>query len=221
VDVEFHQLDLRYEALRKRSPRREARLLASLAEGGQQVPVVVVAGDGGRQVLVDGYKRVRALVRLRRDTVRAVAWDLAEAEALLLERLMRNADGNGALEEGRRAVRRERQRRRCRREVRCGGRKLRAQRLDPRARLGVGTLELAESLLLAREILGNVVLRASHPGTFRGGRTISELRAAASARAVLHRTHDDRGQPRRVIASVRQVMCRRLTRGARHARRSP
>jgi len=62
--------------------------------------VVVVAGDGGRQVLVDGYKRVRALVRLRRDTVRAVAWDLAEAEALLLERLMRSADGNGALEEG-------------------------------------------------------------------------------------------------------------------------
>lgn len=100
VDLEFQQLDLRYEALRKRSPRREARLLASLAEAGQQVPVVVVAGDGIRHVLVDGYKRVRALVRLRRDTVRAVVWDLAEAEALLLERLMRSADGNGALEEG-------------------------------------------------------------------------------------------------------------------------
>ncbi len=100
MDLEFHQLNLRYEALRKRSPRREARLLASLADAGQQVPVIVVAGDDGRQVLVDGYKRVRALVRLRRDTVRAVAWDLAEAEALLLERLMRSADGNGALEEG-------------------------------------------------------------------------------------------------------------------------
>ncbi len=100
VELEFHQLDLRYEALRKRSPRREARLLASLADVGQQVPVVVVAGDGVRHVLLDGYKRVRALVRLRRDTVRAVAWDLEEAEALLLERLMRSADGNGALEEG-------------------------------------------------------------------------------------------------------------------------
>lgn len=100
MELEFHRLDLRYEALRKRSPAREARLLASLAEVGQQVPVVVVAGDGGRHVLVDGYKRVRALVRLRRDAVRAVAWDLGEAEALLLERLMRSADGNGALEEG-------------------------------------------------------------------------------------------------------------------------
>jgi ParB/RepB/Spo0J family partition protein len=101
MELEFHRLDLRYESLRKRSPSREARLLASLAEAGQQVPVVVVAGgEGGRLVLVDGYKRVRALVRLRRDVVRAVAWDLAEADALLLERLMRSADGNGALEEG-------------------------------------------------------------------------------------------------------------------------
>ena len=84
MDLEFQQLDRRYEALRKRSPRREARLLASLAELGQQVPVVVVAdGVGDGHVLVDGYKRVRALVRLRRDTVRATVWDLAEAEALL------------------------------------------------------------------------------------------------------------------------------------------
>ena len=100
MDLEFHQLDRRYEALRKRSPRREARLLTSLADAGQQMPVVVVAGECGRRVLVDGYKRVRALERLRQDTVRAVEWDLDEAEALLLERLMRSADGNGALEEG-------------------------------------------------------------------------------------------------------------------------
>ncbi len=101
MELEFHRLDLRYEGLRKKSPTREARLLASLAETGQQVPVVVVAGeDGGRHVLVDGYKRVRALVRLRRDAVRAVEWALAESEALLLERLMRGADGNGPLEEG-------------------------------------------------------------------------------------------------------------------------
>lgn len=101
MDLEFHQIDLRYEALRTRSAAREARLVASLAEAGQQVPVVVVtAGDIGRYVLVDGYKRVRALRRLKRDTVRAMAWDLAEADALLVERLMRSGDGAGALEEG-------------------------------------------------------------------------------------------------------------------------
>jgi ParB/RepB/Spo0J family partition protein len=101
MDLEFHQVDLRYEALRTRSAAREARLLASLAEKGQQAPVVVVTvGDVGRHVLVDGYKRVRALQRLGRDTVRAMAWDLSEAEALVVERLMRSGDGAGALEEG-------------------------------------------------------------------------------------------------------------------------
>ena len=101
MDLEFHQIELRYEALRTRSATREARLLASLAEGGQQVPVVVVtSGEHHRYVLVDGCKRVRALRRLGRDTVRAMAWDLAEAEALLVERLMRSGDGAGALEEG-------------------------------------------------------------------------------------------------------------------------
>ncbi len=44
--------------------------------------------------------RVRALQRLGRDTVRAMTWDLGEAEALLVERLMRSGDGAGALEEG-------------------------------------------------------------------------------------------------------------------------
>jgi ParB/RepB/Spo0J family partition protein len=102
MDLEFHQLELRYERLRKTSPEREKRLIASLSEVGQQVPVVVVAagGDGGRFVLVDGYKRVRALMRLRQDAVRAVAWELPEAEALLLERLMRAADADGPLEQG-------------------------------------------------------------------------------------------------------------------------
>jgi ParB/RepB/Spo0J family partition protein len=101
MDVELHLLDLRYEKLRARKPAAERRLLASLADVGQQVPVVVVAGDEtGRFVLVDGYKRVRALRRLPQDTVRATRWDLCEAEALLLDQLMRTADAASALEQG-------------------------------------------------------------------------------------------------------------------------
>ena len=42
MDLEFHQLDLRYEQLRKRSQAREKRLLLPLAEVGQQTPTVVV-----------------------------------------------------------------------------------------------------------------------------------------------------------------------------------
>jgi ParB/RepB/Spo0J family partition protein len=74
-------------------------LLASLAQHGQQTPIVVVAGERGAQVVVDGYKRVRALKVLKADTVLATGWSLSEAEALLLERLMRSGDGEGPFEE--------------------------------------------------------------------------------------------------------------------------
>lgn len=99
MDLELHQLDLRYEALRRRGARKERAVLASIAEIGQQTPVVVVPGDGVA-VLLDGYKRVRALRQLRRDTVRAVGWSMPHGEALLLERLMRNAEADSALEQG-------------------------------------------------------------------------------------------------------------------------
>jgi ParB-like chromosome segregation protein Spo0J len=42
VNLELHQLDLRYEKLRIRKPEAERKLVASLAEIGQQAPVVVV-----------------------------------------------------------------------------------------------------------------------------------------------------------------------------------
>jgi ParB/RepB/Spo0J family partition protein len=94
-------LDLRYETLRTHQPEAERKLVGSLAEIGQQVPVVVVRGEGpDRFVLVDGYKRVRALRRLGQDLVGATCWDLSEAEALVLDRLMRTGEGATALEQG-------------------------------------------------------------------------------------------------------------------------
>ena len=79
MELELHQLELRYEGLKCRCAARERRLIASLAELGQQVPIVVVAGDGERFVVIDGHKRVRALRRLGRDTVQALAWQLEES----------------------------------------------------------------------------------------------------------------------------------------------
>jgi ParB-like chromosome segregation protein Spo0J len=88
VDLELHQLTLRFERLRKRQAREERSLLVSLSEIGQQLPVVVIQ-EAPSFILIDGYKRVRALKRLARDTVRATCWQVAEAEALLLERGLR------------------------------------------------------------------------------------------------------------------------------------
>jgi uncharacterized ParB-like nuclease family protein len=76
VQLELHQLTLRYERLRKRSPRDERALLVSLSEIGQQLPVVVIE-EAPSFILIDGYKRVRALKRLARDTVRATSWQVA------------------------------------------------------------------------------------------------------------------------------------------------
>jgi ParB family transcriptional regulator, chromosome partitioning protein len=100
--LEFHQLDRRWEHLRVRPPARQRQLLASLAEVGQQTPIVVVAVEGqvDRYVVIDGYKRLAALQQLGRDTVEAVVWPLREAEALMLDRSLRFSAHETALEEG-------------------------------------------------------------------------------------------------------------------------
>ena len=101
MELEFHQIDLRYQSLRKRDPQKERLLLASIDARGQICPVVVLAQKAAAPyVLLDGHKRLRALKRLRQDTVRATVWDLDEAEALLLERLMRTGRGESPLEQG-------------------------------------------------------------------------------------------------------------------------
>lgn len=100
MDLEFHQLELRYERLRVIRPEQERRLLASLAEVGQQVPIVVVKDQGdGRFVVIDGYRRIRSLRRLGRDTVEASCWPGDEADALIVTRLMQTAEPETALEQ--------------------------------------------------------------------------------------------------------------------------
>src|ERR1022692_3222953 len=102
MQLEFHQLDRRWEHLRVRHAARQRRLLASLAEAGQQTPIVVVAAEGpaDRYVVIDGYKRIAALEQLGRDTVEAVIWPMSEAAAVLLDRSLRLSEHETALEVG-------------------------------------------------------------------------------------------------------------------------
>jgi ParB/RepB/Spo0J family partition protein len=101
VDLEHQQLDLRYSQLRLRAPEREKKLVASIADVGQLVPIAVVPSrsDPGRRIVIDGFKRIRALRRLRRDLVRAICWDLSEMEALLLYRSLCATRGESVLEQ--------------------------------------------------------------------------------------------------------------------------
>ncbi len=85
-----------------RHPARQRRLLASLADSGQQTPIVVVAAEdqADRYVVIDGYKRIAALEQLGRDTVEAVVWPMSEAAAVLLDRSLRLSEHETALEVG-------------------------------------------------------------------------------------------------------------------------
>jgi len=68
MQLEFHQLDRRWEHLRVRRPHRQRRLMASLAESGQQIPIVVVLSPDHRDryLVIDGHKRIAALEQLGR-----------------------------------------------------------------------------------------------------------------------------------------------------------
>ena len=102
MQLEFHQLDRRWEHLRVRKPHRQRRLLASLADSDQQTPIIVVVSSDGSQryLVIDGYKRITALEQLGRDTVEAMVWALSEAEALVLSRSLRFSPPESALEQG-------------------------------------------------------------------------------------------------------------------------
>ena len=102
MQLEFHQLDRRWEHLRVRQPHRQRRLMASLAESGQQIPIVVVLcpEQGERYLVIDGHKRIAALEQLGRDTIEATVWTMSAAEALLLERSLRCSPQESALEQG-------------------------------------------------------------------------------------------------------------------------
>ena len=114
MELEMRMLDRRYAGLRVLSPERLGGLVASLAEIGQQSPVLVVAaaaadgGSGGAEriaqgqaaVLIDGYRRVAVLERLGKDTVQALALDMDEAAALVLRHTLGQDERRSAFEDG-------------------------------------------------------------------------------------------------------------------------
>lgn len=98
MELEFHQIAMKYESLRITMPLFQARLATSLVMEGQLNPVLVVEGEG--YVLIDGYRRVSALRTLGRDTVEAIALPLCESAALIFRHCQEKAHRVSALEDG-------------------------------------------------------------------------------------------------------------------------
>jgi ParB-like chromosome segregation protein Spo0J len=100
LESDLHQLELRFASLRLRQPRGVELLARSIEQNGQLVPVVAVAEQANRWVLIDGYLRIEALRRLARDTAWVELWDCPVSQALL-QTLVRVQDRTWeAIEEG-------------------------------------------------------------------------------------------------------------------------
>jgi ParB/RepB/Spo0J family partition protein len=83
--LDLHALIPRFASLRLHDPSRLARLVASIEQRGQLMPVVAVPeADGDRHwVLIDGYRRREALQRLGEDQIWVDVWARSVDEALL------------------------------------------------------------------------------------------------------------------------------------------
>lgn len=80
--VEIAHLDLAYDHTRIHRPGRIVQMAESLIGVGQLLPIVVVAGEHPRFILIDGYQRVDAAKRAGLDTLQALIWPAKTVDAL-------------------------------------------------------------------------------------------------------------------------------------------
>jgi len=82
-EIEIAHLKLRYAHTRIHRPERVSSLASSIERFGQIIPVIALREGVDSLVLIDGYLRVKAVQRCRRDTVAAEIWECKEEEALV------------------------------------------------------------------------------------------------------------------------------------------
>ena len=82
-EIEIAHLHLRYAHTRVHGPERVSSLASSIERFGQIIPVIALREGMDSFVLIDGYLRVKAVRRCRRDTVAAEIWECKEEEALV------------------------------------------------------------------------------------------------------------------------------------------
>jgi ParB family chromosome partitioning protein len=85
INLEWHQLELRYQSIRIHTPSSIQRLMLSIHTNGLLVPITVVASaiPDRPWVVIDGYLRILALKALGQDIVAANIWQMDAANALL------------------------------------------------------------------------------------------------------------------------------------------
>jgi ParB-like chromosome segregation protein Spo0J len=82
-EAEWHQLELRYQHLRKHTQQDQQRLTWSIHTYGLLEPIMVVACSTGNWIVIDGYLRIKAMQTLKNDTIKIIIWESNVAEALI------------------------------------------------------------------------------------------------------------------------------------------
>lgn len=100
TEMELRLLALDFAHLRARDAKAEAELMTSLGVTGQQHPVLIVVRDDGQRVVIDGYRRVRALQKLGRDTAIVLVLGASEADALAYCHRLATGRVRSAIEDG-------------------------------------------------------------------------------------------------------------------------
>ena len=99
-EVDLHRLELRFDLVRVLDPRAVEQLARSIEQSGQLIACVAVPEPASqRLILVDGYRRIAALRRLRRDTAWVECWACDLTQALLSMLARANARPLAAFEE--------------------------------------------------------------------------------------------------------------------------
>jgi len=71
IDIALDKIHESYARFRLIQPRAESNMLKSIERFGQMTPVVVGSCENDRYELIDGFKRLRALRRLEKKSIRA------------------------------------------------------------------------------------------------------------------------------------------------------
>ncbi|MCK5344255.1 MAG: ParB-like nuclease domain-containing protein [Candidatus Heimdallarchaeota archaeon] len=90
-EIEMNTVSRKYESFRLKNKYREQQLLGSIAESGIREPLSCIRKSEENYILLDGYKRLRCLIRLKQNLVPVTSISGDEQEAILyLIRLSNN-----------------------------------------------------------------------------------------------------------------------------------
>jgi len=86
LELEWHQLELRYSSLRTHTAAETRRTMLSIHEYGLLAPISVIASgiENRPWIVIDGYLRIAAMKELGRDLITASVWDVAILKAFIV-----------------------------------------------------------------------------------------------------------------------------------------